>query len=686
MDLALDFPPVSETVLVTDTLHGVEVKDPYRWLEDPHSPSTRKWIEQQCAYAESYFDSISNMELVRPQVAALLEMESVSDVWEVDGNVFYLKRGAYEEQPAIMMRPKLCSGDITLVRPTDLSDGPPKHLQIAGISPDARFLAIGVKSSGADTQAVRFFDVWRRELLKDSLPEGFGPGLVFTANPPGFYYAHEPLDSGDPNRAVSWHEFGNESGDQKIFFGGRGANVHVGAAGTADAKVLVYLRSFSDCPVKMELFIHQIGRHKAPVKLLDISDFVFMPFFIGQQLYGLTDWSAPRFRVVRIDVDNPNPESWVEIVPECAASIQEVNVAAEYICVHYIEDLQSRIKIFDLNGICTLENACPPMGTARFMSRFTGTSLLYYTFSSVLQPSVVFALNPRTGEQTRWHEPAKYLNPSDFCIERTSYPSTDGTRIPITLIANKQLQSERLPTFITGYGGFGASRTPRFNAYSTFLLQQGFCLAVPNIRGGGEFGPAWHEAAKRHKRQKSFDDFIRAAEWLMETGRALPGKIAIGGGSNGGLLVAAAMTQRPDLFRAVLCLGPVLDMLRYHLFDSAAVFAPEFGTADDEDDFRFLHAYSPYHRIRQDVAYPAVLLISGDADTRCNPMHVRKMVAALQAASISGKPVLMQYTRNWGHMAVQPLTARIEALTQRLAFICHELGIEIFTGFKRGET
>lgn len=686
MDLALDFPPVSETVLVTDTLHGVEVKDPYRWLEHPHSPSTRKWIEQQCAYAESYFDSISNMELVRPQVAALLEMESVSDVWEVDGNVFYLKRGAYEEQPAVMMRPKLCSGDITLVRPTDLSDGPPKHLQIAGISPDARFLAIGVKSSGADTQAVRFFDVWRRELLKDSLPEGFGPGLVFTANPPGFYYAHEPLDSGDPNRAVSWHEFGNESGDQKIFFGGRGANVHVGAAGTADAKVLVYLRSFSDCPVKMELFIHQIGRHKAPVKLLDISDFVFMPFFIGQQLYGLTDWSAPRFRVVRIDVDNPNPESWVEIVPECAASIQEVNVAAEYICVHYIEDLQSRIKIFDLNGICTLENACPPMGTARFMSRFTGTSLLYYTFSSVLQPSVVFALNPRTGEQTRWHEPAKYLNPSDFCIERTSYPSTDGTRIPITLIANKQLQSERLPTFITGYGGFGAIRTPRFNAYSTFLLQQGFRLAVPNIRGGGEFGPAWHEAAKRHKRQKSFDDFIRAAEWLMETGRALPGKIAIGGGSNGGLLVAAAMTQRPDLFRAVLCLGPVLDMLRYHLFDSAAVFAPEFGTADDEDDFRFLHAYSPYHRIRQDVAYPAVLLISGDADTRCNPMHVRKMVAALQAASISGKPVLMQYTRNWGHMAVQPLTARIEALTQRLAFICHELGIEIFTGFKRGET
>lgn len=686
MELALDFPPVSQTVPVVDTLHGVEVEDLYRWLEDPHSPATRKWIEQQCAYTESYFDCIGNREFVRPQVAALLEMESISDVWEADGNVFYLKRRTCEEQPAIMMRPKLRGGEVTLVRSADLSDGPPKHLQIAGISPDARFLAIGVKSSGADTQAVRFFDVRRRELLEDSLPEGFGPGLVFTANPPGFYYAHEPLDSGDPVRAVFWHGFGNGSEDQEIFFGGRGTNVHVGVAGTADAQVLVYLRSFSDCPGKMELFIHQIGRHKAPVKLLDINDFVLMPFFIGQELYGLTDWRAPRFRVVRIDMDNPAPESWVEIVPECAASIREVTVAAEYICVHYIENLQSRIKIFDSNGICTLENACPPMGTARFMSRFTGTSLLYYTFSSILQPPVVFALNPRTGEQNRWHEPATYLDPSDFCIERAFYPSTDGTSIPITLIANKRLQSECLPALITGYGGFGASQTPHFNAWSTFLLQQGFRLAIPNIRGGGEFGPAWHEAAKRHKRQTAFDDFIRAAEWLIETGRALPGKIAIGGGSNGGLLVAAAMTQRPDLFRVVLCLGPVLDMLRYHLFDSAAVFAPEFGTADDQDDFHFLHAYSPYHQIRQDVAYPAVLLISGDADTRCNPMHVRKMVAALQAASISGRPVLMQYTRNWGHVAVQPLTARIEALTQRLAFICHELGIEVLTEFKRGET
>lgn len=676
MELVLDSPPVSEAITVVDILHGVEIQDPYRWLEDARSPATREWIEQQCAYTQSYFDSISNREFVRRQVATLLEVDSVSDIWEADGNVFYLKRRASEEQPSIMLRPRSGGEEITLVRPTDLSDGSLKHLQIAGISPNAQFLAIGVKSNGADTQAVRFFDVRRRELLKDSLPEGFGPSLIFTANPPGFYYAHEPLHA-DPYRAILWHGLGGEGDDQEVFLAGREANVHVGATGTADGQTLVSLRSFSDCPGKMELFIHEVGRQKSAVKLLDINDFILMPFFIGRTLYALTDWLAPKFRVVRIDVSNPKPESWVEIVPEGADAIQEIAVALEHICLHYTEDLQSKIKVFDLSGNCTLENACPPMGTARFMSRATGSSTLYYTFSSLLQPPIVLALNPRTGEQTRWHESAKYLDPLDFQIERTSYPAKDGTSIPITIIANKRLQSERLPTFITGYGGFGASQTPHFNAYSTFLLQQGFRLAVPNIRGGGEFGPAWHEAAKRHKRQTAFDDFIRAAEWLVETGRALPDKIAIGGGSNGGLLVAAAMTQRPELFRAVVCLGPILDMLRYHLFDSARAFAAEFGTADDEEDFRFLRAYSPYHRIREGVRYPAVLLISGDADTRCNPMHVRKMVAALQSATASGKPVLMQYTRNWGHMAVQPLSARIEALTQRLVFICHELGIEI---------
>ena len=250
--------------------------------------------------------------------------------------------------------------------------------------------------------------------------------------------------------------------------------------------------------------------------------------------------------------------------------------------------------------------------------------------------------------------------------------------MPLLLAARKDVvHSGPLPTFITGYGGFGICPTPRFTAFATFLIEQGFLFAVPAIRGGSELGEEWHRAGRREKRQNSFDDFIAATEWLLATGRSWPGRIAIGGGSNAGLLVGAAITQRPDLFRAAICLGPLLDMTRYHLFDFAAGFAEEYGSPEDEPDFRCLLTYSPYHRVREDAAYPAVLLISGDADTRCNPMHARKMTARLQTASSSGHPVLLDYTPNWGHTPVQPLSVRIEALTSRLAFVCHELGVQV---------
>jgi prolyl oligopeptidase len=237
--------------------------------------------------------------------------------------------------------------------------------------------------------------------------------------------------------------------------------------------------------------------------------------------------------------------------------------------------------------------------------------------------------------------------------------------------------SSPLPAFLGAYGGFGISRTPQFNAYSTFLIEHGFLFAFANLRGGGEFGEEWHRAARRHNRQNAFDDFIAAAEWLIAQGYVAPDKLAIGGGSNAGLLMGAALTQRPDLFRVVICMGPLLDMLRYHRFDSAHRCVDEFGTPELEADFRNLLAYSPYHRVREGVAYPSVMLISGDEDTCCNPMHARKMAAHLQAASSSGRPILLDYKPKWGHASVQPLTQRIESLTDRLAFLCHEVGVSI---------
>jgi prolyl oligopeptidase len=265
-----------------------------------------------------------------------------------------------------------------------------------------------------------------------------------------------------------------------------------------------------------------------------------------------------------------------------------------------------------------------------------------------------------------------------IAVEEVTYTSKDGVSVPLLLAARTDLlRSGPLPTFLTGYGGFGSCVTPRFSAFASFLIEQGFLFAVPALRGGSELGEEWHLAGRRENRQKSFDDFISAAEWLLSQRRSAPGRVAIGGGSNAGLLVGAAITQRPDLFRAAICLGPLLDMARYHLFDFAADWADEYGSPDDEGDFHALYAYSPYHRVQDGVAYPAVMLISGDADTRCNPMHTRKMAARMQTASTSGHPILLDYRPGWGHTPVQPLSTRIEALSDRLAFVCHELEVQV---------
>jgi len=282
-----------------------------------------------------------------------------------------------------------------------------------------------------------------------------------------------------------------------------------------------------------------------------------------------------------------------------------------------------------------------------------------------------------SGKQEIWANQEVPFDSSSVEVNQVSYPSKDGTQIPMFLICQKERGSRQLPTFLTGYGGFGASITPQFAAYAAFLIEHGFLFAVANLRGGAEFGRQWHLAGRRHNRQNAIDDFIAAAEWLLSTGHTDLEGLAIGGGSNAGLLVGAALTQRPDLFRAVICLGPLLDMLRYHKFDMAQRWVEEFGSTDDPDDFRALRAYSPYHNVRAGIAYPAAMLITGDADSRCNPMHARKMTAALQAATSSQRTVLLDYRRTWGHVAVQPLTARIEALTDRLAFICQELGVTV---------
>jgi prolyl oligopeptidase len=672
--------PYTHVDVVTETLHGVEIADPYRWLEDQDSPRTRGWLKGQTEFARGYLDSIPGRERIRTRIEELLTVEVVSEPWKVGDRYFYLKRKAQQEQPAIVMRESNSGEELVLVDPTTRGLGSATAVSIVKIASDGNILAYGVKHNGTDSHAVEFLDIARRQTLPDRLPDGIGPNLVFSQDGLGFYYSHEITTSLRPHhRAVYWHKFGAPpEQDLEIFVAGEDAGLHVGVFGSSDGNLLGYLIYRSTDPITCDLYIQDVRSGNSAQRVFKGAESLLSPFFVGHSLFALTNRRAPNRRVVRIDLDHPEPDHWCDIVPESQYHIENFSAVGNWMCVNYLDNRFSRLEAFGVRDGHRLLIPCPPNGTARLIHRPVETDTLFYEFSAFNQPTAIFSYRPANGEHQIWAQPKIAFDPSSIELQQVHYKSKDGTDVPMYLVVGKQQLSTRpLPTLLTGYGGFGHNHTPQFKSSSAFLIEHGFLFAIANVRGGGEFGEEWHVAGKRHKRQNSVDDFSAAAEWLVSSGYADPTKLAISGGSNAGLLMGAALTQRPSLFRAVVCSGPLLDMLRYHRFDRADLWIEEYGSAENPEDFPHLLAYSPYHCVRGGVSYPSVMLVSGDADTRCNPMHARKMTARLQAATNSGRPILLNYKPTWGHMAVQPLSLRIDAVTDRIAFICHELDVSV---------
>ncbi len=682
--VVVDAPPPTSIDPVTEVLHGVEIVDPYRWLEDQHSPLTRKWIEEQTAYTGAYLDAIPYRELIRGGVERLLGFkEVISEPWNVGNRYFFLKRQERTEQLAIVMKEGISGKETVLVDPQARGTGVHTAVSIAAISEDARFLAYSVREGGTDHSALEILDLERKMVLPDRLPAGFCTGFAFSPKADGFYYSHREVQDSRPNyRAVFWHRFGTErSQDQEIFFAGEQANLFVSIICSPEAKLLAYPVFMTGKQRQTSIYSQPLDRSENPTALIQEIEGCFIPFFVKDQLFAYTDFAAPNFRIVRIAISSPDPRCWQDVVAETRQRIQQFVVAADQVFVTRIHRFTTTLECFRLYESRQEEVAFSVCGSIDLLNRTMKSPRVFYGLTSVANPTSIHCYDTQEKTSLTWDETKGPVDMCEITVEEVMYPSGDKTLVPLLLAVRKdRYHSGSLPTFLTGYGGFGSCVTPRFTAFATFLIEQGFLFAVPALRGGSELGEEWHRAGMRENRQNSFDDFVAAAEWLIAEGRAVPGRIAIGGGSNAGLLVGAAITQRPDLFRAAICLGPLLDMTRYHLFDLAAGWADEYGLPDDEQDFHSLLAYSPYHRIQDGVAYPAVLLISGDADTRCNPMHARKMAARLQAATSSGHPALLDYKPSWGHTPVQPLSTRIDALTDRLAFICHELGVDFEQG------
>lgn len=673
-------PPKTEVEPVTEILHGTTVTDPYRWLEDRDSPRTRKWIDEQAKYTRAYFDAAPERNRIRRRVEELLSVEVISQPWKVGNRVFFLKRAARQQQASIVMRAGQSEEDVVLVDPSLRADCGATSVNIVNVSRDAGILAYGVRRGGTDTQSVEFLEVKSKRVLPDSLPQGYGPGLVFSTNGDGFYYVHEVTGSPRPYvPAVYWHKFGdNPDHNEPVLLAEETGSAHLSLGGSPDGSLLTALAIKSNDPLQFDLYLCAPQKGNQFRKVLEDIRSLWGLSFAGHTLVGLTSLNAPNRRIVAIAPEHPQQEHWINIVQESTQPIKDFTVVRDCVCVLYEDKFSTRIEVFDLAGRRKAVIQCPENGATTLL-RGTGESdMLFYRVVSFTEPGTIYFYSLPDSKQAVWNKNRVAFDPSSVEIKRTSYKSTDGTEVPIFLLSQGQENSAHTkprPVFLTGYGGFGATFTPQYSAFFAFLVERGFLLALANVRGGGEFGEDWYRAGKRHNRQNAINDFIAAAEWLVQQGEATAAKMAIGGASNAGLLVGAALTQRPDLFQAVLCIGPFLDMLRYDLFDSASRYIEEYGSARIAEDFRHLLAYSPYHHIKAGESYPAVMIVSGDADTRCNPMHARKMVAHLQAATRSECPVLLHYQEAWGHFPAQPVHRKIEMVTDRLTFIFRELGV-----------
>jgi prolyl oligopeptidase len=566
--------------------------------------------------------------------------------------------------------------DQLLLDPADRKTGKYTALKPLRVSLDGHLLLYEVKEGGERTGVFECLDIDNRKTLADVLPRGYLRGFAFAPDGKSFYYVHEPLDAKRLfYRAAYHHSLGTPfNEDREIFCAGEEEKLRLCLL--ADGRYLGFLVYRFLEKTRTDFYLKPFDSEESPEVVVADADYSFGPRLIRETILAITDRNAPNLRIVEVRPHTNGPREWVDVVRENNHRINSWRVAGERLFVSYIRETATQISIFDLAGKHTGEMSIRKDETVRLIGGSHETDELLIEAESLTEPVSIFRYSETSGERTLWAKKRIPFDTANYSHTQVWYTSKDGTGIPMFLMGRRDvLDSGTHPTIMTSYGGYGVSMTPQFSIFVTFLAERGCLFALPNIRGGSEFGVEWHNAAKRRNRQTAYDDFLSAAEWLVKTGRSRPERLAIFGGSNSGLLVGAAMTQRPDLFRAAVCMVPLLDMLRYHLFDNAHIWREEYGTADDPEDFAVLASYSPYHRIRQGAAYPATMIVSGDADKNCNSLHARKMTARLQTANASPYPILLDYNKFRGHSPVLPLSERIQGLTDRMAFLCDQLDV-----------
>jgi prolyl oligopeptidase len=680
-------PPKAEKRPLEETLQGVKIVDNYRWLEDGKTPETQKWVAEEMAYTRGVLDPLPGRDAIHKRLTELLSIGSLTQP-EIGGKYyFYTRREGMQNQPVLYVREGVDGRDRVLVDANQLAADGTIALDWYQPSENGKYLAYGTSPSGSEMSTLHIIETKTGTALPDTIERTRAASIAWRLDNSGFYYTRYPKKGDVPdgqemyNRHVFYHELGTDPvTDPPIFGEGRDPEDWPSVSLDNDGRLL--LITVAQGWTKSELFLMDLKAGTPPTRITTGKNFLYSGSAYNGRLYIVTNEDAPRYRVFVTEAGNYERDDWKEIIPQTGSVLQGAAVWGGKLFTQYEQNATSQLKIFDLEGKNVQEVALPGLGTVFGSDGKWDRDEIFYGFLSFTVPPRVYRYDLKSGATSQWAKvDAPSIDPAAYEVNQEWYHSKDGTRVPMFIVNKKGLKKDgHNPTLFTAYGGFNVSLTPSFSRTAYLWMEHGGVYAVANLRGGAEFGEDWHRAGMLDKKQNVFDDMIAGAEHLIAEKYTDKDHLAIQGGSNGGLLMGAMITQRPELFRAVVCQVPLLDMLRYQNFQIAKLWIPEYGSSDNPEQFKWLYAYSPYHHVKAGTEYPAILFMTADTDTRVDPMHAKKMAAEMQTEAKNGssktRPILLRIESKAGHGAGKPVTKQIEEFTDVYSFLFWQLGVK----------
>jgi prolyl oligopeptidase len=672
---------------VVDDYHGTKVPDPYRWLEDPDSPETRAWVEAENKITFAFLESIPERSRIKDRLTQLWNYERFGVPHHEGNRYFFTRNSGLQNQGVLYSLTSLDAAPSALLDPNTLSSDGTVALGGTSVSDDGKLLAYGLATAGSDWDLWKVRDVETGRDLGDDLRWIKFSTASWTKDGKGFFYSRFPeppagSDLKQPNyyNKLYFHRLGTPQSDDTLVYERPDEKewmFHAEVSEAGDYLVITVSKGTDD---KWRILYKSLKDKESPIVEV-IGNFEHEYQFInndGPLFWFKTNRDAPRGRLIAIDTRRPEPENWQEIIPQAEETLVHVGLVNDQFIAVYLKDAYSQVKVFDLKGRPMREVQLPGFGTVAGFGGKRKDKETFYSFTSFTSPPTIYRYDTETGESSTFRRPKLQFDPDQYETKQVFYKSKDGTRVPMFLSYKKGIQQNgENPTYLYGYGGFNIAITPQFSAANLVWMEMGGLFAVANLRGGGEYGEEWHQAGTKLRKQNVFDDFIAAAEWLVENKYTSTPKLAINGRSNGGLLAAACLTQRPDLYGAVIPEVGVLDMLRFHKFTIGWAWVDDYGSSDDPEQFKALKAYSPLHQIKPGTAYPPTLITTADHDDRVFPAHSFKFAAALQAAQGGPAPILIRIETRAGHGAGKPTTKLIEEATDRWAFLARVLGMKL---------